>query len=294
MATRTQIKKKGSRGRPSKAKVEPAKVDTTHSDEEYEVEKITQHVPRNASQKDCMSYIVKWKGYSDDDNTIENAQEIFESVPKIVAQYWKSQENTAKKVATSNKKRTISKSEPKAQTKKTTPAKKTSAKAVSKNEPAPPTKDNRSASRKRARLALADLSQDALPAVEEDSALPSSPTTPFRMPAPTLEDINELEKQNQKLQDEKKCMEDEITEIQLKNKSMQKELSKKMHVIDSIVAQLKTQDSAESRKLLEQLAVMQGASQTVAADGDTDKNVTAAEPVALGDIDIKAEMKAEC
>lgn len=67
-----------------------AKHEPEEEPQEYVVEAITSCLPRNASSdKDAKKYIIKWEGFSESEKTTEPADQIRESAPDAVADFWK-------------------------------------------------------------------------------------------------------------------------------------------------------------------------------------------------------------
>ncbi|CAO3695889.1 unnamed protein product [Rhizopus stolonifer] len=56
-----------------------------NEDSEYEIEKIVNHTIFKGK---VVQYEIKWKNYSDDDNTLEIASEIHNDVPALCEKYW--------------------------------------------------------------------------------------------------------------------------------------------------------------------------------------------------------------
>jgi len=68
--------------------------DTEYLEETYDVEKIVGHRPKNEGYhgwKDgkIRKYFIKWRGYTHNDNTWEDASHKQEEVPEAVEAYWR-------------------------------------------------------------------------------------------------------------------------------------------------------------------------------------------------------------
>jgi len=57
-------------------------------EEQYEVEYIVGHVPKNASRMRTKRYVVKWLNYDSDENTEEDKKTIEKQIPDAVDEYW--------------------------------------------------------------------------------------------------------------------------------------------------------------------------------------------------------------
>ncbi|KAI8886454.1 hypothetical protein K501DRAFT_283798, partial [Backusella circina FSU 941] len=70
--------------------------DDNEEEEEYEVEAIRTHKTYKGAVK---KYVIKWKGWPEEDNTLETSESIHADVPEICTQYWS---KTTHKVIPSN------------------------------------------------------------------------------------------------------------------------------------------------------------------------------------------------
>lgn len=57
-------------------------------EEQYEVESVAGHLPKNATRYRTKKYIIKWKHYDDDENTEEEKKVMENQIPELVDAYW--------------------------------------------------------------------------------------------------------------------------------------------------------------------------------------------------------------
>ena len=67
------------------------KKERKNPEELYEVETVRGHLPIHASRSTATTYLLKWRGYAEKDNTICSAEYLEETLPWFVDSYWKTQ-----------------------------------------------------------------------------------------------------------------------------------------------------------------------------------------------------------
>jgi len=136
--------------------VENAVVDENNEPEEYVIEEIRGTVPKTATKKeDTKKYIIKWEGYDKpEDITKEPANEIENSAPGKVKEFWKKRKQQQKALKAENIKKEV---------KKEAEAKKKEAK-TKKNEEAdaPVTAPDQSPGKRRSSRALKKIPEPAV------------------------------------------------------------------------------------------------------------------------------------
>ena len=55
----------------------------------YTVEAIRSHLPKDATRKTAKTYVVKWLGYPEKENTKQDSTQLENEVPDVIEDYWK-------------------------------------------------------------------------------------------------------------------------------------------------------------------------------------------------------------
>ena len=63
----------------------------------YTVEAIRSHLPKKATRKTAKTYVVKWLGYPENENTKQDSAQLEKEVPDVIDDYWKSQKDEVQK-----------------------------------------------------------------------------------------------------------------------------------------------------------------------------------------------------